>query len=118
VAMFEESVVEVELPNGEKTQLDEGEAFRQTETPGVYIARDGEGKVVKAFAVNLDSKESDFEQFTPEELSTVILGTRSRKGIAEYQASFGPRREIWTYLLIALLVLLIAEVWLGNHTPA
>jgi hypothetical protein len=116
--MFESDISSVQLTDSSAITLDKPESFSRTETPGIYTAKKADGSVAKSFAVNLSNIESDLSQLSPDEFKSMILGTRAYRNGDSADDDSGIRREIWTYLMIALLVLLLAEVWLGNRTPA
>jgi hypothetical protein len=116
--MFENDAVSVQLPDGADKTPEKSGSFSQTDIPGIYTAKKADGSIIKSFAINPSSIESDLNQLSPDEFKSMILGTRAYRNGDSADDDSGIRREIWTYLMIALLVLLLAEVWLGNRTPA
>lgn len=115
---LDEKAVSVEKPGGAKSDVSDTGVFSDTDVPGIYRQIDKRGKTISAFSVNIDPVESDLSQYTAEDIRSIILGTRAGIPGGGQQAGPTSNREIWAYLLIALLILLLGEVWLANHTPA
>ena len=117
--VIQDDAFSVQLPDGEDKPLENPGVVSETNIPGIYFVKKTDGSILKSFAVNINNIESDLSQLSPDEFKNMILGTRAYKdGNSSDAVESGIRREIWTYLMIALLVFLLAEVWLGNRTPA
>lgn len=117
--VIDEGTSSVQLPDGEDKPLEKPGLFSETNIPGIYFVKKTDGSVIRSFAVNISGVESDLTQLSPDEFRNMILGTRAYKdGKSSDSDDEGIRREIWIYLMIALLFLMLAEVWLGNRTPA
>jgi len=83
--------------------------FAQTEQLGVYDVREG-GKTTQQFAVNLfDPKESDIAARTE---GSVKIGYVEVKAANRWQPA---RRELWKFLLIAALAVLLFEWYIYNR---
>ena len=82
--------------------------FGRTDELGVYDVREGSGqKVSQQFAVNLyDTRESDLKP------KDIILGQEEIKGQTGKQAS---RQELWKWLLLAAIGVLIFEWYIYNR---
>jgi hypothetical protein len=83
--------------------------FAQTEQLGVYEVREG-GKVTQKFVVNLfDPRESDISARTER---AVKIGYVEVKPANRWQPA---RRELWKFLLIAALAVLLFEWYIYNR---
>lgn len=83
----------------------------------------GDSKTARQLAVNLDPAESDLTPLTPEELAALAarLNAQTATDFDTYQRLDRSRRlgvEVWKPLLLALLILLFAEVLLQQHLSA
>ena len=96
-----------------------------TNQPGVYLLRDDE-VVVRAFAVNPDTRESDLERLPldqavglfGDDASVVLMSEGSFAGLQAVGTSgTTDRYEIWKSLIVLALLLLLVEYWLsGSRT--
>ena len=83
--------------------------FSATDELGVYEVRAG-GKTVQRWAVNLlDSQESEIR---PRPEGSVKIGYTDVKGQDRWESG---RREMWRYLLIAALAVLLLEWYIYNR---
>ena len=106
-------------PDGESSSVGEGERFYPSE-PGVYRVDGG-----SSFAVNLRPSESELAPLSKESL--VALGVPVGKPVASESES-GSRslrnqeseaaQNLWRWAVVALLVLLLVESWLGLRSTA
>jgi len=96
--------------------------IENTSLPGVYQIRSGE-RVLDAFAVNLDARESEPEQVDLDKMRETILSQNKNINLVELPLNSGVAkfiqrtrygRELWRETLILALVLLGAEMWLGK----
>ncbi|MCC7431530.1 BatA and WFA domain-containing protein [bacterium] len=114
----------IEIPSGKQVQANpvfKGNevkiSFSQVEEKGFYKFFLSE-KVVKSFAVNSVSSESNLKFFTENELKEKVEGEffviDENKEIAEeiLQSRYG--FELWKYVLILVLALLVAETLIGK----
>ncbi|MBM3881303.1 MAG: VWA domain-containing protein [Verrucomicrobia bacterium] len=106
----------VTLPAGSKT-------FRATAQPGVYTVLATDPPV--RFAVNLDPAESRTAPFGVDELErrgvrlassrppapAALAAARQRAGEVELEG----RQKLWRWLIVAALVVLLAELWLASR---
>ena len=105
--------IEVESPTGQVLKLSRGPqntfVYGNTERKGVYKVRDGEPpKVTQQFAVNLfDTVESNIRP--NDELIT------TKEQIEGKQSVVPARFELWKYLLIASLIILMLEWYIYNR---
>lgn len=105
--------VTVEAPDREKTRLArEGQAtftFSKTDQLGVYDVTEGSGKQAsQRFAVNLfDATESNIIPQTQ-----LQIGQSELEGRRHWQPM---RRELWKYILLVALGVLVAEWWIWNR---
>ncbi len=93
-----------------------------TKQPGVYLLRDDE-VVVRAFAVNPDTRESDLERLSldqaaglvGDDASVVLMSEGSFAGLQDSGTfSTSDRYEIWKSLIVLALLLLLVEYWLSG----
>jgi hypothetical protein len=113
----------VVLPNGVTRSLAAPEvgklAFHETDQLGVYDVMAGD-QLRGRFAVNLfDREESDVRirarQDGPEGLQTVQALTIGYDDVAAESAASPMRKELWTALLLAVLVVLVLEWYIYNR---
>jgi hypothetical protein len=111
------------LPNGVTRSLAAPEAgklaFHETDQLGVYDVMAGD-QLRGRFAVNLfDREESDVRirarQDGPEGLQTVQALTIGYDDVAAESAASPMRKELWTALLLAVLVVLVLEWYIYNR---
>lgn len=105
------------------TANDEGEGFfRETETPGHYIAASGGERFY--FSINVDPVESNLEaRDTEEAYAAVVDPTRLRQAAqpgAGLQEATGVEQDqkLWKYLLLAVIALFLLETYLANRPEA
>jgi hypothetical protein len=113
---------EVVTPDGQNLPLREGQAtFAETKTPGLYTARlVGEEFV---FAVNLDPAEGQTSPLDPDLLArrgvTLNAGqtaaARLERMRQERDTELEGRQKLWRWLLLAALLLLVAETIASLH---
>lgn len=117
VTLRSEAIVDtlqVESPSGKAVRLSrEGQntfLFGLTDELGVYAVREGDSpQVARHFSVNLfDSRESDLK---PAE--TIAIGANEVKGSAS--AATLTRREMWRWIVLVALALLIFEWYVYNR---
>lgn len=108
---------ELTLPSGETLKTAAGEPFRPVE-PGIYRAGGGAN-----FAVNLRPSESELTPLGKEPL--LALGVpldRPAEGPERAEELKVPGKQseasqaLWRWAVLALLVLLVAESWLGSRS--
>jgi len=113
---------EVVTPDGQNLPLREGQAtFAETETPGLYTARLGGEEFV--FAVNLDPAEGQTSPLDPDLLArrgvTLNAGqtaaARLERMRQERDTELEGRQKLWRWLLLAALLLLVAETIASLH---
>ncbi len=118
----------VRRPDGQRITLEPGqETFRATDLPGIYTVESA-GQPARSFAVNLAAQESRTEPMAIEDLEGlgVVLkalpaGSQAGGRAITAQAAATQteqRQKLWRWLLVAALVLLLAETWLAARSPA
>ena len=108
--------VQSAVERGENTAV-----FRNTGVPGVYRAEAlaGEGAVRTMFAVNVPVVESNLERIAPQDAAAMV-GAGKINIVAEPQKLAAAARRareglpLWDYLLLATLLLAVAESLVGN----
>lgn len=103
----------VERPDGDKLRVSPAAGgvvrFNQTSELGPYAVLDG-GNVVERFAVNLfDPPESNIR---PAPENSVQIGHVTVEGQTAYEPA---RQEIWKWLVLAALVVLVLEWYIYNR---
>jgi len=84
---------------------------------GIYRILSGE-KLLDAFAVNLDTRESDLSRFSEQELRRLFPKARivrPEQSLSVLQAQVGGKREIWKLLLVLMLLLAVVEMLLRER---
>jgi hypothetical protein len=131
------SAIEVRLPSGEAKRAalsgdgaDRTWSFNDTMQSGIFrtepIGRAAQPALAQAFAVNLNTVESDLEQVTPEELAQDVWPgvryfhrTNWRDADAEVSDEIVVRSRLHLWLLAAAIGLLVTESFLtwfsGRH---
>jgi hypothetical protein len=118
----------VRRPDGQRITLEPGqETFSATDLPGIYTLESA-GQPARSFAVNLAAQESRTEPMAIEDLEGLgvvlkALPAGSQAGgraiTAQAAATQAEQRQkLWRWLLVAALVLLLAETWLAARSPA
>ncbi len=116
--------VRIISPHGEDTLLRHttaGPAFYQaTEQPGFYDTRSG--KWSSSFAVNTAAQESDLTTIAEDDIEAArsYSETRQVASAAEHssplQVQLEKSQQSWWWILLAVLMLGIAEIFLANRT--
>lgn len=117
----------VELPTGEKVPVETSRSgrklFTQTRQPGLYRVQSAGGR--QTFAVNLDTRESDFtrmdaEAFAAALINPVAASPESRESEAQDRlardAEVERRQGLWWILGFTLIALVLGETLLANRT--
>lgn len=115
----------VESPSGNRrlVRLDSELRYVALDEQGVYKVRhledDGPHGVV---AVNVNPAESDLSTIDPEELVSAVTVSGPGGRSADLSRSLSPsdierRQGLWWYMLMAALVILVAETILSNRLP-
>ena len=117
----------VTTPSGQKVPVTPGNTemptFSATEQPGLYTVHSGGSE--GAFAVNLDTRESDFTRLDLEEFLAAVINPITESQEAQEmktQAStlqneeLERRQRVWWYLSFGLLALMVGEAFLASKT--
>lgn len=93
--------------------------FIDTALPGAYII---ENDPAASFAVNVDPAESDLAPAWEEELLAQLnveeeAANDDAGPVAIAQNDTSTSSRMWRALFAALLIIVVAELWLSNHTP-
>ena len=92
---------------------------QDTKEPGVYVLRDGDA-VLRSFAVNPDTRESDLARYTPVQAAgffgagtdVVLMDPGGSPDVPRGGTySGGARYEIWKTLIVLMLALILVEYW-------
>ena len=107
--------------DGRATNGFAGQSFAGADLPGVYTIVSGQ--TTQHFAVNLSPSESRTAPLPPEELQRlgVPLGNTfkaspertAQKQRQLYNLELENRQKLWRWLIIAVLVLLVVEIWVA-----
>jgi hypothetical protein len=113
----------VRLPDHSQVPASSDRArFKQTRLPGIYEIADGQP--LRRFAVNLDPAESRTSPLPVEELERmgVPIGHASSASVqaaarreALQNAELESRQKIWRWLVVATLLVVLGETWLGGR---
>jgi hypothetical protein len=118
-----DSRLTVVLPDRSTRQIDRPTAgklaFHETDQPGVYEVRAGD-KIAARFAVNLfDREESDVRLRARQDERGLETIESLTIGYAEPVVAESPttpvRKELWTWLLLAALAVLVLEWYIYNR---
>jgi hypothetical protein len=116
------SQIEIRTPSGAVVAADRGQGyFAATQEPGIYEIRAGQER--RYFAVNIDPDEVLGQRLDPEAfvdrfisretgLNTATLAS----GAEVVDKEMENRQQLWRFLLIGVLVLLLGETFLANRT--
>ena len=117
----------VTTPSGEPLSVTsentEMPTFSSTHQPGLYTLQTGGSKW--AFAVNLDTRESDFTRLDLEEFLAAVINPATESQEAQEmktQASLlqneelERRQRLWWYMALGLLALMVGEAFLASKT--
>ena len=111
----------VETPGREIRMAADQTTFRETDRPGIYVAKSGSEEF--RFAVNLAASESntaplDLEQLTQRGVRFGAAPTRAERldWIRQQRDSeLESRQKVWRWLIVAALATLILETWLAGR---
>jgi hypothetical protein len=89
---------------------------------GFYSVSRG-GKEAAVLAANVDVRESDLTALDVEELTAAVAPTGNAAATPQNAAELTPREReaaqgLWRYLVLAVLLLLVAEVFVANRLSA
>jgi len=117
----------VEVPSGERIPAEASQSgtklFTRTERPGLYRVQ-SEG-AQHAFAVNLDTRESDFTRLDMESFASALINpvarspeSRETETLARLalDAEVERRQRLWWFLGFTLIALVLGETFLANRT--
>ena len=117
----------VELPSGERIPADASQSgtklFTRTDRPGMYRVQSEGG--LHAFAVNLDTRESDFTRMDVESFASAVINpvarspeSRESETLASLarDAEVERRQRLWWFLGFTLIALVLGETLLANRT--
>ena len=112
----------IRKPDGSETKVTVPARFTETEVPGIYTITSGSS--TQRFAVNLDPSESRTAPLTMEELERLRLPLQTtetklskadEKKTSRLQATeLEQHQKMWRWLLVAALLVLVAETWLAG----
>jgi hypothetical protein len=108
-------------PDGQRQSPPEGASALGVEQAGFYEVRGArEGQSLQVVASNVDLAESDLTRIDPAEVSVAVTGQPSGNGSGGPAATVPDEvqeqaQRIWWYLLLAGILLLIAESWLARR---
>ncbi|MCY3554033.1 MAG: BatA domain-containing protein [Gemmatimonadetes bacterium] len=117
----------VELPSGELVPVETSRSgrklFTQTRQPGLYRVQSAVGR--QTFAVNLDTRESDFTRMDAEAFAAALINpvavspeareTESQDRLVR-DAEVERRQGLWWILGFTLIALVLGETLLANRT--
>lgn len=117
----------VVLPSGEQVPVESSRSGRklitQTRQPGLYRVQSESGR--QTFAVNLDTRESDFTRMDTEAFAAAMINpvavspeSRETESLARFvrDAEVERRQGLWWILGFTLIVLVLGETLLANRT--
>jgi hypothetical protein len=121
--VFSGNEVKWQKPDGKTEGLAAGQAFTETDLPGIYTAVFG-GKE-RRFAVNLPLDESRTAPMSPDELARlgVPLQTPAEFAVAAVperqrhlqQAELEDRQKLWRWLIVGVLAVTLGEIILSGR---
>jgi hypothetical protein len=103
-------------PSGRVLELKDRAVLRATDAPGLYTLRLDDGRE-QALAVTVNPVESDLRSYSVVEFRKILSGEAdalTRAGLGDDDVA--DRDEIWQYLFIGLLAIMLGETWLANRT--
>jgi len=111
----------IRKPDGAVVKTSGGETFSETDLPGVYTIDSPEG--ARSFAVNLDPSESKISPIHIETLEQfgcrLVKGSRNetanKEGRQLQSAELENRQQLWRWLILAAILVLIFETWLAGR---
>ncbi len=89
--------------------------------PGVYSVRDTSGREWRRVAVNVPPQESDLAALSAKDFTQQIARVSEGQPTTLAAGLFGPKndhRELWRVLLLAVVALLLVELFVANRTLA
>ncbi|MXX02332.1 MAG: VWA domain-containing protein [Gemmatimonadetes bacterium] len=117
----------VVLPSGEQVPVETSRTgrklFTQTRQPGLYRVQSEGGQ--QTFAVNLDTRESDFARMDAEAFAAALINpvaespeSRETESLARFvrDAEVERRQGLWWILGFTLIALVLGETLLANRT--
>ncbi|MDE2729243.1 MAG: BatA domain-containing protein [Gemmatimonadota bacterium] len=117
----------VVLPSGEQVPVETSRTgsklFTQTRQPGLYRVQSEDGQ--QTFAVNLDTRESDFTRMDAEAFAAALINpvavspeSRETESLARFvrDAEVERRQGLWWILGFTLIALVLGETLLANRT--
>jgi hypothetical protein len=104
-----------------KLKADDQGRLRDPEVtvPGVYTLLDKQQHEILRFSLNLPEQESNLEAMRPADFEQQLARTRENSKQTLAAGLFGPQngdRQFWQALLLAALILLLAEPFIANRT--
>jgi hypothetical protein len=111
----------VEKPSGDKVPVS-AQLFEETDELGIYNVVNQQGRTVAQFAVNFDTRESDFRSISGEALANAAANmtgeTVQTAGVGGNGVNLNQEssQKLWRFILLAAVLLLIGETWLANRT--
>lgn len=87
--------------------------------PGVYSVLDKSGRENRRIAINLPEQESNLEALRPADFAQQLIRVQDNPKQTLAAGLFGAQsdqREFWQALLLAALILLLAEPFIANRT--
>jgi hypothetical protein len=114
------TTAQVTLPDGEKISFQSSSDFETVDSPGIYAIADGGSD--RRIAVNLDNLESRTETMEVDALERFGISLAKTLSTAEElnnqrqlrDRELESRQRLWQWLLVAALVLLGTETFLGG----
>ncbi|MBI3880363.1 MAG: BatA domain-containing protein [Verrucomicrobia bacterium] len=113
--------LKVRKPDGAEVEVAAGGKFNQTDSPGVYAVTPG----TLRFVVNLAPDESRTAPLSEERLASLRLplkksATETTAASVQHQAraqaaELEGQQKLWRWLIVAALVVLLIETWLGGR---
>lgn len=111
----------IHKPGGELVKMTGDQTFTETDQPGVYTIDSASGS--RSFAVNLDPLESKTSPLPIETLEQfgcrLVTGSRKQtendEGRQMQSAELENRQQLWRWLILAAILVLIIETWLAGR---
>ena len=122
-----DDALHVELPTGERVPAEASQTgtrlFTRTQRPGLYRVQSEGGP--HTFAVNLDTRESDFTRMDVEAFASALINpvaaspeSRETETLAREarDAEVERRQRLWWFLGFTVIALVLGETLLANRT--
>jgi hypothetical protein len=115
--------VKIQMPNGVERELQTGETNLVATLPGIYSATSAGGTA--RYAVNLEPSEGRTAPMPGDELDRLGVPSTSpgvsarsavEKQVRRQNAELESRQKLWRWLVVAALVVVLIETWLGGWT--